>query len=58
MSKIESCEYVINAIVYCVQVVHNYGHGGGGITLHWGCANDATELVRQSLEQLNTKARL
>ena len=27
-------------------LVHNYGHGGAGITLSWGTASQATELVR------------
>ena len=27
------------------QVVHNYGHGGSGYTVSWGCAEDVVELV-------------
>ena len=29
-------------------LVHNYGHGGGGVTLSWGTASLAVDLVRDS----------
>uniref|UniRef100_A0A182SQV4 FAD dependent oxidoreductase domain-containing protein n=1 Tax=Anopheles maculatus TaxID=74869 RepID=A0A182SQV4_9DIPT len=28
-------------------IVHNYGHGGAGITLAWGCAGDVMRLIQE-----------
>ena len=30
-------------------LVHDYGHGGAGVTLSWGCAERVVELVRDAL---------
>jgi D-amino-acid oxidase len=32
------------------RVVHCYGHGGAGVTLSWGCADDVAELVAAPME--------
>lgn len=32
-------------------IIHNYGHGGAGFTLAWGCAEDVAALAKEALEK-------
>jgi len=41
-----------------LQLVHNYGHGGSGITVFQGCAKDAAQLVQEALIDIRFKAQL
>lgn len=41
-----------------LPVVHNYGHGGWGVTLAWGTALDALGLVRQCLHEMPLQPKL
>jgi D-amino-acid oxidase len=35
-----------------LYVVHNYGHGGSGVTLFWGCAQEVLVLVNDIIDRL------
>ncbi|XP_005002084.2 D-aspartate oxidase [Cavia porcellus] len=37
-------------------VVHHYGHGSGGVSVHWGCALEAAKLVSEFTQALRTPA--
>uniref|UniRef100_A0A8D0GGF7 D-aspartate oxidase n=1 Tax=Sphenodon punctatus TaxID=8508 RepID=A0A8D0GGF7_SPHPU len=44
-----------------LPIVHNYGHGGGGFSVHRGTAKEATQLVKDciaALEASTSKAKL
>lgn len=38
-----------------IKVIQNYGHGGAGVTLCWGCATDVLKLASQKLMLHKTK---
>ena len=39
-----------------LHVIHNYGHGGSGVTLSWGCAQEVQQMVNQIIaKNLNSK---
>ena len=37
-------------------IVHNYGHGGAGITMSWGCAQEVCDILRARSLTLGTAA--
>ena len=42
-------------MIFGAQVIHNYGHGGSGFTLFWGCAHDVFELLAANVATAEQK---
>lgn len=37
------------------RIIHNYGHGGSGVTLSWGCAAEVADSVERLLESFSLR---
>jgi D-amino-acid oxidase len=40
------------------SIVHNYGHGGSGVTFSWGCAQEVVEIVRTVVDGSQRELKL
>ena len=38
-------------MIFNFQVIHNYGHGGSGVTVCWGCALNVVELLKKTIDK-------
>lgn len=38
----------LDETTYSLPVIHNYGHGGSGFSLAWGCAQDVVSILRNA----------
>jgi D-amino-acid oxidase len=41
----------IDRLAYGRPVIHNYGHGGQGFLLSWGCADEVVRLIQSEVER-------
>ncbi|XP_063231067.1 D-aspartate oxidase 1 isoform X2 [Bacillus rossius redtenbacheri] len=55
--RLELGDSMTNSNGYTTFVVHNYGHGGSGVTLSWGCALEVVALLRD-VELIRSHSKL
>lgn len=34
-----------------LPIIHNYGHGGSGVCLSWGCATEVCDIVQKIIDE-------